>query len=221
MKSFLIIFASLSLAFNVHAAEKSFGPEDIPGLFKSGDASIGSSLVASCAACHGQDGNSINTDWPKLAGQNEKYLYEQLKYFRSGERNNALMMAVTPYLQSLSDEDLLNIAAFYSSGISTGGQAKNDEELLELGTKLYRFGDVKKEIPACTSCHSVYGEGNNLAVYPSVAGQQVGYLVSSLKAYRSKERAGGEQALVMQSVAENLSDKEIDALANYIHGLYK
>ena len=124
-------------------------------------------------------------------------------------------------MQSLSDEDLLNIAAFYSSGISTGGQAKNDEELLELGTKLYRFGDIKKEIPACTSCHSVYGEGNNLAVYPSVAGQQVGYLVSSLKAYRSKERAGGEQALVMQSVAENLSDKEIDALANYMHGLYK
>ena len=151
----------------------------------------------------------------------EKYLYEQLKYFKSGERNNALMMTVTPYLQSLNDKDLLDMAAFYSSNISTGGQAKNDTELLELGTKLYRFGDIKKQIPACTSCHSVYGDGNNLANYPSVAGQQVGYLVSSLKAYRSKERNAGEQSLVMQSIAENLTDNEIDALANYMHGLYK
>jgi cytochrome c553 len=49
----------------------------------------------------------------------------------------------------------------------------------------------------------------------------VGYLVSSLKAYRSKERNAGEQSLVMQSIAENLTDNEIDALANYMHGLYK
>ena len=67
------------------------------------------------AACHGADGNSISTDWPKLAGQNQKYLYEQLKYFRDGERMNVLMMAVTPYLQTLSDEDLLDISAFYSN----------------------------------------------------------------------------------------------------------
>ena len=221
MKSFLILIASFGLAFNAFAAEKSLSPEDMPDGFKSGDSSAGSDLVGSCVACHGADGNSVNTDWPKLAGQNEKYLYEQLKYFKSGERNNALMMTVTPYLQTLNDKDLLDIAAFYSSNVSTGGQAKNDEELLELGTKLYRFGDIKKQIPACTSCHSVYGDGNNLANYPSVAGQQVGYLVSSLKAYRSKERNAGEQSLVMQSIAENLTDNEIDALANYMHGLYK
>jgi cytochrome c553 len=56
-------------------------------------------------------------------------------------------------------------------------------KLLELGTKLYRFGDIKKQIPACTSCHSVYGDGNNLANYPSVAGQQVGifsFIIKSL-----------------------------------------
>ena len=80
---------------------------------------------------------------------------------------------------------------------------------------------MKKQIPACTSCHSVYGEGNSLAGYPSIAGQQVGYLTSTLKAYRSKERNTGESALVMQSIAENLSDFEIDALANYMHGLYQ
>jgi len=131
------------------------------------------------------------------------------------------MMTVTPYLTSLSEKDLLDIATFYSSNVSTVGQARNDEELLELGVQLYRFGNMKKEIPACTSCHSVYGDGNNLAGYPSVSGQQIGYLTSSLKAYRSKERNAGEQSLVMQSIAENLTDREIDALANYMHGLYK
>ena len=190
-------------------------------LLGAGDPKSGESKVAVCSACHGADGNSISTDWPKLSGQNQKYLYEQLKYFRDGNRMNVLMMSVTPYLQTLSDEDLKDIAAFYSQYNITVGQAKNDEELLALGTQLYRFGNMKKQIPACTSCHSVYGEGNSLAGYPSIAGQQVGYLTSTLKAYRSKERNTGESAIIMQSIAENLSDYEIDALANYMHGLYQ
>ena len=221
MKSFLVFIASFSLIFSVNAAEKSAGAEDMPKGFKAGDAAKGSALVGVCASCHGADGNSISSDWPKLAGQNQRYLYEQLQYFKDGERNNALMMSVTPYLQSLKDDDLLDIAAFYSSKMITGGQAKDDEELLELGSTLYRFGNMKKEIPACTACHSVYGQGNSLAGYPALAGQQVGYLTSSLKAYRSQERNSGEQALIMQSIAQNLSDQEIDALANYMHGLYK
>ena len=65
------------------------------------------------------------------------------------------------------------------------------------------------------------GQGNSLAGYPSVAGQQVGYLTSTLKAYRSKERNSGESSLMMQSIAANLTDYEIDALANYMHGLYQ
>ena len=113
------------------------------------------------------------------------------------------------------------MAAFYESNEISRGQAKNDEELLSLGTSLYRFGNMKEGIPACTACHSVDGQGNYLAGFPSVAGQQVGYLTTTLKAYRSKERNAGEQSLVMQSIAQNLTDNDIDALANYMHGLYK
>ena len=130
-------------------------------------------------------------------------------------------MTVTPYLKTLNDEDLLDIAAYYASNKVSIGQAKNDEDLLYLGKMLYRSGNMKKEIPACSSCHSVYGDGNSLAGYPALAGQQIGYTTSTLKAYRNKERNEGEGALVMQSIADNLSDNEIDALANYIHGLYK
>ena len=221
MKYFLILFISFSFINVSFAAEVGSKEIKMPKTFVSGDPGKGSQLVDSCAACHGQNGVSISSDWPKLAGQNQRYLYEQLKYFRDGDRMNALMMSVTPYLQSLEDKDLLDIAAFYEQYPISVGQAKNDEELLALGTQLYRFGDMKKQIPACTACHSVYGQGNSLAGYPSVAGQQIGYLTSSLKAYRSKERNAGESSLIMQSISENLSDYEIEALANYMHGLYK
>ena len=221
MKYSLLYFIFLALSLGISAADDKTKKIEMPETFISGDADRGAQLVDSCAACHGADGNSISSDWPKLSGQNQKYLYEQLKYFRDGARMNALMMSVTPYLQTLNDEDLKHIAAYYSKYNSTTGQAKNDQELLELGTQLYRFGNIKKQIPACTSCHAVYGQGNSLAGYPSVAGQQVGYLSSTLKAYRSKERNAGESSLVMQSVAANLTDYEIDALANYMHGLYQ
>ena len=221
MKYLLILFILVGFSDLIDAAEDKSNKIEMPKTFSSGNADKGSQLVESCAACHGADGNSISTEWPKLAGQNQKYLYEQLKYFRDGERMNVLMMAVTPYLQTLSDEDLLDISAFYSNYKISGGQAKNDEELLALGTQLYRFGNMKEQIPACTSCHGVYGQGNSLAGYPSVGGQQVGYLTSSLKAYRSKERNAGESSLIMQSIAENLTDYEIEALANYMHGIYK
>ena len=221
MKYSLLYFIFFVLSVDVNAADDKSKEMELPETFISGDASVGAQLVDSCVACHGVDGNSISTDWPKLSGQNQRYLYEQLKYFRDGLRMNALMMSVTPYLQTLTDEDLKDIAAFYSKYNSTVGQAKNDKEMLELGTQLYRFGNIKKQIPACTSCHAVYGQGNSLAGYPAVAGQQIGYLTSTLKAYRSKERNAGESSLVMQSIASNLTDNEIDALANYMHGLYQ
>ncbi len=143
MKYFLIFFIFFGATNGLDAADDKSKEIEMPEIFISGNAAKGSQLVESCAACHGADGNSISTDWPKLNGQNQRYLYEQLKYFRDGERMNVLMMSVTPYLQTLSDEDLLDIAAFYAQYNPTVGQAKNDEELLALGTQLYRFGNMK------------------------------------------------------------------------------
>ena len=137
MKYSLTFLALFSFSIGLSAADDKSKEIKMPDTFISGNANNGSQLVESCAACHGVDGNSISTDWPKLAGQNQKYLYEQLKYFRDGDRMNVLMMAVTPYLQTLSNEDLLDIAAFYSKYNTTVGQAINDEELLALGTQLY------------------------------------------------------------------------------------
>tara|TARA_B000000609_G_C24067793_1_gene290340 strand:+ start:135 stop:788 length:654 start_codon:yes stop_codon:yes gene_type:complete len=216
MQKILLAISLVSIGVNSYAAEL-----NIPNVLKTGDASNGSSLVATCAACHGNDGNSVNTDWPSLAGQNQKYLYDQLVYFVNGERENALMTAVIPYLKTLSSDELFDIAAFYAESSASVGQADSDVDLLALGESLYRAGDLSRGIPACTACHSLYGEGNIQAGFPKISGQQKGYLISTLKEYRSQSRNAGNYALVMQAASANLKDDDIEALANYMHGLYR
>ena len=216
MQKILLAISLVFIGVNSYAAEL-----NIPNVLKTGDASNGSSLVATCAACHGNDGNSVNTDWPSLAGQNQKYLYDQLVYFVNGERKNALMTAVIPYLKTLSSDELFDIAAFYAESSASVGQADSDVDLLALGESLYRAGDLSRGIPACTACHSLYGEGNIQAGFPKISGQQKGYLISTLKEYRSQSRNAGNYALVMQAASANLKDDDIEALANYMHGLYR
>ena len=77
-----------------------------------GDASAGQTKTAICAACHGAEGISPNDLWPNLAGQKEGYLVAQMKAFRSGERNNPMMM---PMVAPLSDADIDDLAAYYAS----------------------------------------------------------------------------------------------------------
>ena len=215
MKTYLLAALSfLSLASMASELE-------IPNLLNVGNAKAGADLVATCAACHGGKGQSANSDWPNLAGQNQRYIAEQLKYFQQGDRENVLMLAVVPYLKTLSDSQLLDIAAFYSAQAPAVGQAQDDAELLALGKSLYMAGDLSRGIPACTACHSMNGAGNDQAGFPRVSGQQKSYLTSTLKAYRSLERNAGDYSLVMQSASQNLKDKDIEALTNYMHGLYQ
>ncbi|MDA8924833.1 c-type cytochrome [Gammaproteobacteria bacterium] len=215
MKTYLLAALSfLSLASIASELE-------IPNLLNVGNAKAGADLVAPCAACHGGMGQSANSDWPNLAGQNQRYIAEQLKYFQQGSRENALMLAVVPYLKTLSDSQLFDIAAFYSEQVAAVGQAKDDPELLALGKSLYMAGDLSRGIPACTACHSMNGAGNDQAGFPRIAGQQKAYLTSTLKAYRSMDRNAGDYSLVMQSASQNLKDKDIEALTNYMHGLYQ
>ena len=97
MKYFLIFYIFFSFAGALSAADDKTKEIEMPESFISGNANKGSLLVETCAACHGVDGNSISTDWPKLSGQNQRYLYEQLKYFRDGDRMNVLMMSAVSY----------------------------------------------------------------------------------------------------------------------------
>jgi len=180
-----------------------------------GNADSGKDKVATCAACHGQDGNSMVGLWPSLAGQNVNYLVRQLQHIKSGKRS---ITEMTGLLDNFSTEDLEDIAAFYASQSNTIGQVSADK--LELGRKLYYAGSLDKGIPACTACHSPKGKGNAPAGYPLLSGQQPEYIAKALKNYRSGEIDNDESSQMMMAIAYKLDDVEIDALSSFIHGLH-
>ena len=83
-----------------------------------GDPEAGKAKSAVCAACHGADGNSVNPEWPSLAGQHANYSVIQLQAFKEGKRNNALMNAQAAVL---SDQDMEDLSAYYASQTPKGG----------------------------------------------------------------------------------------------------
>jgi cytochrome c553 len=189
-----------------------------------GDAAAGESKVAVCAGCHGSDGNSMVPSFPKLAGLGEKYMTAQLRMIKSGER---VIVERTGILDASTDQDLQDMAAYYDSKAMaiSGAQditlvgISDPDEALDFGENVYRGGNMKTGVAACTGCHSPSGKGNNPAGYPALGGQYADYIEKQLLAYRRGERASGGNAKIMQGVAANLSDKEIKAVANYISGL--
>ena len=184
-------------------------------LLGAGDPTKGAEKIATCSACHGNNGNSLVGLWPSLAGQNEKYLFRQLSQMKSGKRD---IIEMSGLLDDFKDEDLLDIAAYYAQQKNLIGQAT--EGLAEIGSKLYYTGNISKGIPACTACHSPRGAGNAPAGYPLLSGQKSGYIDKTLREYRSEKRGGSEEALIMQSISYKLNDSEIEALSDFIQGLY-
>lgn len=184
-----------------------------------GDPAAGEAKTLICAACHGADGNSLVPTFPKLAGQNEKYLIKQLRDVKSGARPIPTMAG---QLDGMTDDDLANIAAFYASKINSGGKANADRA--ELGEKIYRAGIAARGVAACTACHSPTGRGNGPAGYPALAGQHAEYIAIQLREFRKgaqdeSGRTNDGDAKVMRDIAFGLSDKEIEAVSSYIAGL--
>jgi len=183
--------------------------------FAAGNAEQGQTISATCAACHGADGNSINPEWPSLAGQHPKYLSNALHEFKSGQRNNVLMSGQATALDDQAIEDL---AAYFATQKPSGRTA--DPALVEQGERLYRGGNLDKGISACMACHGPTGRGNPGAGYPILAGQHATYTSNQLMAYRAGERqTDAEQNQVMRNISALMSDKEINAVASYIQGL--
>lgn len=195
-------------------------------VFAAGDAKLGEALVVTCVACHGDGGNSTAATFPKLAGQGEKYLLKQLKDIKGGMRQ---VPEMTGILDKLSDADLANMAAYFASKSMQLSGSKplkvklNSGEQVDgmaLGTKIFRAGNAASGVPACSGCHSPTGLGNGPAGYPRLGGQHAAYIEKQLKNFRAGERANDGEAKVMRQVAQQLSDAEISAVANYIAGLH-
>jgi cytochrome c553 len=179
-----------------------------------------------CAACHAADGNSQIAANPKLAGQFYDYLHKQLVNFKpqagkKAERENAVMAGMAA---PLSPADMKDVAAYYASQKLKPAAAK-DKELAALGQKIYRGGIAATGVAACAGCHGPAGAGMP-SQYPRIAGQFAEYVEAQLKSFRvgandplnAGARANDPNAM-MRSVAARMSDREIQAVAEYVAGL--
>ena len=208
MKSIMALITMLSAVAAV-AAEPPF----------KGDATKAQGIVNQvCVACHAADGNSLIAANPKLAGQFAEYLHKQLTNFKAqgskkAERNSPVMAG---QVANLSPEDMRNLAAYFAGQAAKPGLAKS-KDLVALGQKIYRGGIAGKGVAACAACHGPNGAGMP-AQYPRLAGQHAEYVEVQLKAFRSGERANDPNAS-MRMVAGKLSDREIQAVADYVAGL--
>ena len=176
-----------------------------------GDITKGREKANTCAACHGQTGNSVQPIWPKLAGQHVGYTVKQLQDFRSGARENSQM---SPMAQGLSDADIDDLAIYYATQTTVIGNA--DIKLIDAGEKLYRAGNARKGLPACIGCHGPNGAGNPGASYPRLGGQHAQYTEMQLNAFRDGKRTNK----IMRAIAERMNNDDIKAIASYIQGLY-
>jgi len=180
-----------------------------------GSVEAGRTKSATCAACHGVDGNSVTPDWPMLAGQHASYIVKQLKAFKANERTDVTMK---PFADMLSEQDMLDVAAYFSA--QTPSPKGADPALVTLGQQVYRGGIPERGVPACIACHGPKGDGNPLAAYPRIGFQHAAYTTKQLNAYASGDRRSDvDLNQMMRNVAELLFEDEIRALASYTQGL--
>lgn len=164
-----------------------------------------------CAACHTADGSRGSPANPIIAGQHASYLEKQLREFKSGQRNNAVMKG---FASTLSDDDMRNVAAFYASKQAKPGFAKN-KDWVAIGERIWRGGIPDRQIAACAGCHSPSGAGIP-SQYPRLAGQHADYTEAQLVAFRQGARANSP---MMVGVAAKMNDREIKAVSDFIAGL--
>ncbi|MET0282677.1 MAG: cytochrome c4 [Steroidobacteraceae bacterium] len=211
----LLAFTLVALGFTAGTAQAA---EAIKG-----DAAAGATKAATCTACHGLNGNSANPEWPVIAGQNAAYVRDQVIRIRDNKRPVPLMQ---PMVQNLTDQDIADLAAFFSAQTPTGNEA--DPSYWKAGQQLYRNGDAARGIPACTACHGPIGRGVPAAAYPALQAQHSVYTVKQLNDYATESRyskdAGGKpqsgpNAPIMYTIAARLTPEERRDVASYIQGI--
>ncbi|MBX2867836.1 MAG: cytochrome c4 [Acidiferrobacterales bacterium] len=179
------------------------------------DPEAGKAKAASCASCHGAEGISNSPQWPHLAGQVPGYIAIQLHEFKKGaegERNNAIMAGMAA---ALSDQDIADIDAYYSTlPANKGFVTPEQEETALAGKKVYRSGFADFEVPACMGCHGPAGAGI-APKFPRIAGLPKEYIAAQLQAFK----AGTRSNLMMSPIAYPLTEQQIEALSAYISGL--
>jgi cytochrome c553 len=196
-----------------------------PGAMAAASAEAGAAKAATCVACHGAGGNSVNDQWPNLAGQNAAYIVGQLKHFHDKTRinDNGVMAGMAA---ALSDQDMQDLGAYFAQQTPVGLEA--DPSYWQAGEKLYRGGDSARAIPACMACHGPVGRGNPAAGYPMLRAQHAVYTMQQLGDYAADKRYtrndkgdsnGGPNAEIMHTIASRLTQQDIRNVASYVQGM--
>ena len=183
-----------------------------------GDVEAGKAKSATCAACHGPDGNSPIDMYPKLSGQHASYIAKQLADYKAaatgGEgRVNAIMGGM---VMPLSEQDMADLSAYFASQAITPIAAP--EDIIEQGAALYQGGDIERGVTACIACHGPRGEGLEAGKFPSLTGQHPKYIAEQLHLFRTGERHNDPNGM-MRSIAAKLTDQDIEILSKYVAGL--
>lgn len=187
-----------------------------------GDATAGAAKAVACAACHGGNGIAVAPTFPNLAAQSETYLYVQLRAFKDGFRDNAVMQ---PLAAALTDRDMRDLAAHFAA--LPGKPASGQPQTPSRGHTLFHDGDPAQGVPPCQGCHGVDGKGPQpdptstapqpaWSTFPVLAEQNAQYVLQQLKAYHDGTRTGTSNGKIMQGVTRNLSAADMQALADYI-----
>lgn len=171
---------------------------------------IGDIVGKRCATCHGPTGQSSNSQFPKLSGQNPDYLIRQMFNFKSRARKSSVMEA---QMANLSGNDIEHLARFFSSQRLTPGPAHN-QTLAAAGREVYMRGNPDSGVTACVVCHGPKARGGQLL--PRLAGQHAEYIETQLR--RFIERSRTTDQTLMHSVASKLSDAEIRSVSYFLSG---
>jgi cytochrome c553 len=163
-----------------------------------GARAAGQAASATCAGCHGAVGQSVNPEWPNLAGQNAAYLARSMASFQIGARKSDLM---GPIGQSLAPADIPALAAYFSSQSCK----------VAAPPSAARFAAGERVAVSCAACHGDHGRGTSNASLPRLSGQNAAYLSNALKQFKTEERTGP----IMVGVARELADADIAAVSDY------
>lgn len=169
------------------------------------DIEAGRTKSQACAACHGADGNSPSGQFPNLAGQTWRYIYVQLKDYKEGRRSDPVMTAMAA---PLSRQDMIDIGNYFAAQKAKPSTFKADEAKV-------RLGRAKADENLCSMCHLGGFAGQN--EIPRVAGQQYDYIVKQMRDFKARTRTN--DAGNMTSVAQSLSETDIENLAHYLTSL--
>ncbi len=161
--------------------------------------------LALCVACHGAKGVQVDRSVPVIAGQQEGYLYLELRDFKLGRRQSAIMQ---PVAGDLDKADILALSAYFAAQPWPDLQQKRAPK-----AEAHR-AEVLAGSAACEGCHASGFTG--ASVTPRTAGQSEAYLRATMLAFRSGARANNPW---MSALLKNYTDADIDALAGFLAGL--